>query len=279
MPVSFRITHQALGKEEICDEIQSIVEHHGFSKYVLTAHSYGTAVATYMLKSQRTSNNIGSVVLIDPITILLHLPDVAYNFTQRRPIEANEYQLYYFASMDMGVSHTLARSFFWSEAILWKSDFGDRRVTFSLAQRDLIVNTEAVGRYLTSSDYDSTNYANRNDACGSFMERKRNDYGESDGNGHDNSNGNAYRESNGFAMTNRHIQKGYDTVPNGHGKAPKKEDEYLPTAGDWKSRPWRGQGLEILWQNGLDHAQVFDSANRRKGLINVIKTYSAQPAD
>jgi pimeloyl-ACP methyl ester carboxylesterase len=278
MPISFRITHQALSKEAICNEIQTIVEHHGFSKYVLTAHSYGTAVATYMLKSERTSNNIGPVVLIDPITILLHLPDVAYNFTRRRPTEANEHQLYYFASMDMGVSHTLARSFFWSDAILWKNDFGDRRVTCSLAQRDLIVNTEAVGRYLTSSDYDSINHANKNDACNGFVESKDNDYGESDGNGHVKRNGNAYRESNGFMMTNRYIHKGHDTVANGHAKAHKKEDDYLPTAGDWKSRPWRGQGLEILWQNGLDHAQVFDSANRRKGLISAIKTYSAQPA-
>lgn len=271
MPISFRITHQALSKEEICDEIQTIVEHHGFSKYVLTAHSYGTAVATYMLKSERTSNSIGSVVLIDPITILLHLPDVAYNFTQRRPTKANEHQLYYFASMDMGVSHTLARSFFWSDAILWKNDFGDRRVTCSLAQRDLIVNTEAVGRYLTSSDYDSTNHANKNDARNGFMESKGNDYGESDGNGH--------VKSNSFAMTNRHIHKSRHTVANDCAEAHEKEDDYLPTARDWKSRPWRGQGLEILWQNGLDHAQVFDSANSRKGLISAIKTYSAQPAD
>jgi pimeloyl-ACP methyl ester carboxylesterase len=271
MPVSFRITHQALGKEEICDEIQTIIEHHGFSKYVLTAHSYGTAVATYMLKSERTSNNIGPVVLIDPITILLHLPDVAYNFTRRQPAEANEHQLYYFASMDMGVSHTLARSFFWSEAILWKSDFGGRPVTCSLAQRDLIVNTEAVGRYLASPDCDSTNYANRNDACNGFIESNKYDYGESDGNG--------YAKNSGFAMANGHIHEGHDTITNSHVKAPKKEDEDLLTAGDWKSRPWRGQGLEILRQNGLDHAQVFDSANRRKGLISAIKTYSAQLAD
>jgi hypothetical protein len=224
-----------------------------------------------MLRSERTSSNIGPVVLIDPITILLHLPDVAYNFTRRQPAKANEHQLYYFASMDMGVSHTLARSFFWSEVILWKSDFGDRPVTCSLAQRDLIVNAEAVGRYLTSPDCDSTNYANRNDTRNRFVVSNTNDEGGSDGDGH--------FKSTGFAMTNRHIYKGHDAVANGHVKSPKQEDEYMFTAGDWKSRPWRGQGLEVLWQNGLDHAQVFDSANRRKGLISAIKTYSAQSAD
>jgi len=48
----------------------------------------------------------------------------------------------------MGVSHTLARRFFWSENILWKEELGEKRCTVSLAGRDLIVNTSAVGQYL-----------------------------------------------------------------------------------------------------------------------------------
>lgn len=50
--------------------------------------------------------------------------------------------------MDMGVAHTLGRRFFWSENALWKDDMEGRRVTVSLARKDLIVDTEAVGRYL-----------------------------------------------------------------------------------------------------------------------------------
>merc|ERR1712230_269180 len=53
------------------------------------------------------------------------------------------------ASMDMGVSHTLSRHFFWNENVLWKKDMQGRRVTVSLGGKDLIVNTEAVGRYLS----------------------------------------------------------------------------------------------------------------------------------
>ena len=48
----------------------------------------------------------------------------------------------------MGVAHTLARRFFWSENILWKEDIRGRRVTVALGGRDLIVDTESVGRYL-----------------------------------------------------------------------------------------------------------------------------------
>lgn len=90
------------------------------------------------------------------MTFLLHTPDVAYNFTARQPQRANEWQLWYFASRDPGVAHALGRCFFWSQKIMWKRDvegFVDDggRLTVSLGEKDLIVNTEAVGRYLTHS--------------------------------------------------------------------------------------------------------------------------------
>lgn len=66
----------------------------------------------------------------------------------RKPTRANEHQLHYFASKDMGVSHTLFRRFFWSENILWKEDIGHRRVTVVLGGKDLIVDTQTVRRYL-----------------------------------------------------------------------------------------------------------------------------------
>ncbi len=52
----------------------------------------------------------------------------------------------------MGVSHTLSRCFFWSENILWKHDIEGRNLTATLSGKDLIVNTEAVGRYLTKKE-------------------------------------------------------------------------------------------------------------------------------
>ena len=72
-----------------------------------------------------------------------------------------------FASMDPSVAHTLGnnathksvtlkliatgRSFFWSENIFWKHDMRDRNVTVSMSGQDLIVDTEAVGRYLADA--------------------------------------------------------------------------------------------------------------------------------
>lgn len=278
MPVSFRITHPALGIEEICDEIHTIIENHGFKKYVLVAHSYGTAVASYMLKSPRLKDRIGPVVLIDPITVMLHLPDVAFNFTRRQPRRANEHQLYYFAGMDMGVSHTLARQFFWSDVILWKKDICGRRITFSLAERDLIINTVAVGQYLGSPDCDFTEHGSTNVTCNCYARStgNANDCGEGDDKGYHSINGRARHgpkaNGNGFSATQ-------STIGNGHTTSPYSDAKIMSVPGDWKSRPWHGRGLEVLWQPGIDHAQVFDSAKRRERLISVIRAYSAQPAD
>jgi hypothetical protein len=52
----------------------------------------------------------------------------------------------------MGVSHTLARRFFWSENILWKEDVQGRNVTVSFGGKDLIVDTEVVGAYIAGAD-------------------------------------------------------------------------------------------------------------------------------
>ena len=151
MPISFRLTTEMPERHQLCMEILQIVKKQGWKRFVLASHSYGSVVSTHLLKEPQLASRIGPVMLIDPVSFLLHLPDVAYNFTCRQPRRANEHQLYYFASMDMGVAHTLARRFFWSENILWKEDVRGHRLAVSLGGRDLIVDTPIVRRYLSES--------------------------------------------------------------------------------------------------------------------------------
>ena len=155
MSISSRITHPSLEKDEICEEILSILDKHGWDQVVLISHSYGSVVSSHLLRTPKTASRIGPVILIDPVSFLLHLPDVAYNFTCRQPVRANEYLLWYFGSKDMGVAHTLSRRFFWSENILWKHDLEGHLVTVVLCGKDSIIDTEAVGRYLKGSSITS----------------------------------------------------------------------------------------------------------------------------
>ncbi|PVI00813.1 hypothetical protein DM02DRAFT_614075 [Periconia macrospinosa] len=201
MPISFRITSPILGRDEICRQINAILEKHGFDKVVLAAHSYGSVITTHLLQNTTTAAKIGPMLLVDPVTFLLHLPDVCYNFTARKPRRANEYQLSYFACTDQMVSHTLARHFFWAQNILWKEDLRGRDVTVSLGGRDLIVDTETVGKYVAGVDLKSENQT-------------------------------------------------------------------------WKDSPWTGNGFETVWWPTCDHAQVFERAEGRQKLGDVIRRYS-----
>ena len=159
--------------------------------------------------------------------MLLHMPDVAYNFTARKPQHANEWQLWYFGSKDPGVAYTLGRHFHWKQNLLWREHIMDlvqtgTRVTASLASRDLIVDTQAVGTYLTQHLIPDPVMTKDKDG---------------------------------------HEQLALETTGEGKSKA-------------WKSRAWEGKGLEVLWYDGLDHAQVFDTSASRTRLVNVLVGYS-----
>lgn len=150
LPISFRISHSALSREELCSEILSILEYHGWSKFSLMSFSYGTVITSQLLRDRRIAPQIGPMILIDPIPFLLHLPDTCYNFTRRSPRTASEIFLHYFASQDMCTAHTLGRRFFWNEIILWKEDILNRsdRATVILSERDIIVDAASIGAYL-----------------------------------------------------------------------------------------------------------------------------------
>ncbi|EXJ89966.1 hypothetical protein A1O3_03033 [Capronia epimyces CBS 606.96] len=148
LSISSRITTPVPRREELCHRLRSILHHHGIDRFVLVSHSYGSVITTHLLKTPDLACRISSVILVDPVSILLHQPDVVYNFTIRAPKFANEWLLWYFGSKDMGVAHTLSRTFFWSQNILWKEDLFAHRATVFLSEKDSIVNARQVRRYL-----------------------------------------------------------------------------------------------------------------------------------
>ncbi|KAK6069533.1 alpha beta hydrolase fold family [Seiridium cupressi] len=197
LPVSFRMTSDPLGKLEFLSQLDAILDSHGWDKFVLAAHSYGTVLASHMIHSQTFNSRIQGVVLLDPVSIMLHLPDVAYNFTRRKPRWANEWQLWYFASMDPGVAHALGRHFFWRENIIWKEELlalpgnedehrnsttRKRNVAVALSERDLIVDTLAVADYLADGeDWVPGKSSNRSAGAGSYEEQRGNHHSTRDG--------------------------------------------------------------------------------------------------
>ena len=234
MPISSRITRSALEKDVMVREIQTIVRHHGWTKFVLVSHSYGSIISTHLLKSPLTAPAIGNVVLIDPVSFLLHLPDVAYNFTARQPVHANEHLLWYFGSKDIGVAHTLARRFFWSENIIWKEDLGleveqreeRRKVTVVFGGKDILVDTNTVGRYLMGTSLKGRQISDKATRMASEIKTAT-----------------------------------VSGVVSAEGE-------------EWKTRPWMGSGLEVLWFEKLGHGQVFELERTRRPVIKAIRVYT-----
>nr|POF22361.1 hypothetical protein CFP56_36446 [Quercus suber] len=227
LPISSRLTHAIHTRQEFLEQLVQVLDAHEYKRFVLASHSYGSVLSSNILSHPSLVRRVAASLLIDPVTILLHMPDVAYNFTVRPPKRANEWQLWYFAAKDPGVAYTLGRHFFWSENLLWREQIMEMvdngmRVTVSLGSRDLIVDTPAVGKYLMKHTIPDP-VVKKDDAGGTRMAL------ESEGSG---------------------------------------------PAEDWKTRAWRGRGLEVLWFEGLDHAQVFDTEDTRRRLIEVLVDYS-----
>ena len=172
LPISSRITAPMPPKEELCRRYRAILDHHGYDKFVLASHSYGSVISTHLLKSPDLASRISSIILVDPISILLHQPDVAYNFTIRKPRLAREWLLWYFGSKDMGVAHTLARTFFWSENILWKEDLRGHRTTVFLSGKDSIINAKQVRAYLQQENTAGGEKKTESQDCATVFKQK-----------------------------------------------------------------------------------------------------------
>lgn len=159
LPISMRLTKtNILAKPDFLSHLKEILRRLEIDRFILVGHSYGTVLSTHVLRDSELGDKVDGVVLVDPVCLLLHLPDVAYNFTRRMPKTANEWQLWYMASMDPGIALVLGRHFFWRENVIWKEELvsragsKNRKAAVTLASRDLIVDTLTVGRYLMNED-------------------------------------------------------------------------------------------------------------------------------
>jgi len=200
MPISFRFSHTPLSKSAFTEEFMAILTQHDIQNFMLISHSYGTVLSTWLLHSEHISPRISSLILLDPVTILLHHPSVAYNFIHRAPTTANEWQLQYFASRDPDVAHLLSRHFFWADNILWKEELAGKKVGVVISGNDLIVDAPECWRYLT----------------------------------------------------------GRERAKNGSGDAVWADD---------------GGDLIVIWCEGLDHAQVFDTQVKRRVVVALAEEF------
>ncbi|GKT90732.1 alpha/beta hydrolase fold family [Colletotrichum tofieldiae] len=142
LPISSRVTTYPLASTpELCKMIAKCVaqqralqptpgagESGTWNDFVLIGNSYGTLLMGQLLQRADFAPRVAATVLIDPVSLLLHLPDVAFNFTRREPTPSvrgrtghgNEWEIWWASATDAGTAYTLARRLCWRESLMWR---------------------------------------------------------------------------------------------------------------------------------------------------------------
>ncbi|KAF2184754.1 hypothetical protein K469DRAFT_578182 [Zopfia rhizophila CBS 207.26] len=156
MQVSSRITTPLPLAIDLIREIGDIVSQQNLDNFVFIGDSYGTFFTSLFLQSPFLASKTHSVMMIDPVSVLLHLPDVAFNFTRRKPVEPNELELYWAVQTEPGIAFTLGRRFCWRDHVVWREDLLSRSTTIIMGGDDCIVNAEAIASYITNGSLEWT---------------------------------------------------------------------------------------------------------------------------
>jgi pimeloyl-ACP methyl ester carboxylesterase len=131
--------------------VKDMLQIDGHRSACFVAHSFGSICVSWLLNSRDAAirSLVKSAVLIDPISLMLFDPAVAFNFVHRRPSNSVQIMMSYFVSQELYISHTLARMFSWSHAALFLDDVPEHvRVEVMLSGDDAIVPAKLVRAYV-----------------------------------------------------------------------------------------------------------------------------------
>lgn len=174
LPISSHITGALPLPADQAREIGDIIAQQNIDSFVFIGHSYGTFFAKPMLDTPFLAARMERMVLIDPLAILLHVPDVAYNATSRTPASANETQMAWAATAEPDMAFTIAKRFCWHKHALWQGDLLRCPTTVVVGSDDCLLNAEAVAAYVTKGppQLDPASVVSKPDLQWSWTDRK-----------------------------------------------------------------------------------------------------------
>ena len=195
-PVSYALCFGALSEEDTIHGVLEAINLHLDESnretscgLTLMGHSFGSCQIAWMIKSQGIKNRISSIILCDPVSILLSAPDVVVNFLYRRqglkdPYNGNpnnwlekilrfinETKIHLVASSELFIEHYLRRNFAWYNSELWLQDIpSEVKVLVCLADSDEIVNAPNIEREI--NHHNSTVSRDRSNCGGGCLIEK-----------------------------------------------------------------------------------------------------------
>lgn len=132
--------------EKFALSVKLMLKRHTYKQASLIGHSFGTITAGWFVKHY--PDMVSHITLLDPVALLLCLPDVAFNFLYKSPKTIIEWIINFFASNEVTISHTLRRNFFWYRNVLWLEDIPKHvGVIIGVGECDEILHSKAVHEY------------------------------------------------------------------------------------------------------------------------------------
>ena len=109
---------KAISPQNYASCVHSILRKHNIVEQVTVyGHSFGSITAGWFIKYYPQS--IQHIILVDPVSVLLCLPDVAVNFLYRIPSTVMEWVIWLAASTEITIAHGLYRHFTWHHNVIW----------------------------------------------------------------------------------------------------------------------------------------------------------------
>jgi pimeloyl-ACP methyl ester carboxylesterase len=134
-------------REQFVNTIARILHRHQLSKVSVVGHSFGSIVAGWLITLR--PDLVFHMTLLDPVSLLLAFPDVAYSFLYKQPKTIVEWIIYLGAAKEITVSHALHRNFCWHQNILWLEDVPKEiGVLVGVGTGDEIADMAAVSEYV-----------------------------------------------------------------------------------------------------------------------------------
>jgi pimeloyl-ACP methyl ester carboxylesterase len=133
--------------------LRRALKRHGIPKACVCGHSYGTFCAAWVV--QAAPDLVAQLVLLDPMCLLLALPDVTHNFLYK-PLRAGpkpwvDRLVHLMAGSEMGVNNALRRHFWWFNAALFAHEIASVPTVVHLASHDSIAPSRHVRDYLEAT--------------------------------------------------------------------------------------------------------------------------------
>lgn len=133
--------------QQFSTSVRAILRRHNIDKVSLVGHSFGSITTAWLV--QQAPDIIYHITLLDPVSVLLFLPDAAAKLIYGVPKTWMQYFLYYFVAREITISYALRRNFVWHQNILWVENIPcNVGVVMGLAMEDEITNPPLQAVYL-----------------------------------------------------------------------------------------------------------------------------------